>query len=216
MQRKSRVRLSGSVLRVRERAWSAPPSPPPEGTEDWYNAGVRVEISSEELLVDTLAHAGHVTLDPAAIRHHFPSLALQQNGQPVVYFDNPGGTQVPHACIDAMVAYLTTSNANTHGAYQTSERTVAMLADAHAGMAALLGAADPREIVFGPNMTTLTFAFSRAIGRTLKPGDEIVVTALEHDANVAPWQQLAEDRGATIQMANVDLATCTLDMADLR
>jgi cysteine desulfurase family protein (TIGR01976 family) len=83
-------------------------------------------------------------------------------------------------------------------------------------MADFLNAADPREIVFGPNMTTLTFAFSRALGRTLRAGDEMLVTALDHDANVAPWQQLAEDRGLVVRMAEVDLATCTLNMADLR
>ncbi len=155
-------------------------------------------------------------LDLAASRRHFPSLALEHDGQPVVYFDNPGGTQVPQGCIDAIARYLTTANANTHGAFLTSARSDALLAEAHAAMADLLNAADPREIVFGPNMTTLTFAMSRAIGRTLKPGDEIVVTALDHDANVAPWQALAEERGAVVRMADVDLTTCTLDMADLR
>ncbi|HEY7848768.1 MAG TPA: cysteine desulfurase-like protein, partial [Ktedonobacterales bacterium] len=98
----------------------------------------------------------------------------------------------------------------------TSQRTSALLSEAHAAMADLLNAADPREIVFGPNMTTLTFAISRALGRSLHPGDEILVTALDHDANVAPWRQLAEDRGLTVRMAEVDLTTCTLDMADLR
>lgn len=155
-------------------------------------------------------------LDIAAVRAAFPSLALQQDGQPVVYFDNPGGTQVPQVCIDAIAEYLTTANANTHGAFLTSRRSDALLDEAHAAMADFLNAANPREIVFGPNMTTLTFAMSRAIGRTLRPGDEIVVTALDHDANVAPWQQLAEDRDCVLRMADVDLATCTLDMADLK
>jgi cysteine desulfurase family protein (TIGR01976 family) len=155
-------------------------------------------------------------LDSAAVRAHFPALALEQDGQPVVYLDNPGGTQVPQSCIDAIARYLTTSSSNTHGAFLTSRRTDALLDEVHAAMADLLNAADPREIVFGPNMTTLTFAISRAIGRTLTPGDEILVTALDHDANVAPWQALAEERGAVIRMADVDPATCTLDMADLR
>ncbi len=156
------------------------------------------------------------TFDVAAVRSAFPSLAVEMNGQPVVYADNPGGTQVTQACIDAVSAYYRQNNANTHGAFLTSQRSDALLAEAHAAMADFLNAADPREIVFGPNMTSLTFAFSRALGRTLQPGDEIVVTALDHDANVAPWQQLAEDRGLTVRMASVDLATCTLDMADLR
>jgi cysteine desulfurase family protein (TIGR01976 family) len=160
--------------------------------------------------------ASHPALDVTAVRQHFPSLAIEERGRPVVYFDNPGGTQVPRECIDAIVAYLTTSNANTYGAYATSARTVAMLDDAHAAMADLLNAADPREIVFGPNMTTLAFAMSRAIGRTLRPGDEIVVTDLDHDANIAPWLALQEERGAVVRAAGVDLTTCTLDMADLR
>ena len=159
---------------------------------------------------------GEQTFDIAAVRGVFPSLAVEVNGQPAVYADNPGGTQVTQACIDAVSAYYRQNNANTHGAFLTSQRSDALLAEAHAAMADFLNAADPREIIFGPNMTSLTFAFSRALGRTLQPGDEIVVTALDHDANVAPWQQLAEDRGLTVRMADVDLATCTLDMADLR
>ena len=154
--------------------------------------------------------------DVAQTRQHFPSLALEQDGQPVVYFDNPGGTQVTSECIAAISDYLTTANANNHGAFLTSARSDALLTEVHAAMADLLHASDPREIVFGPNMTTLTFAMSRAIGRTLQPGDEIVVTALDHDANVAPWLALAEDRGCVVQMADVNLDTCTLDMDDLR
>jgi cysteine desulfurase family protein (TIGR01976 family) len=157
-----------------------------------------------------------MTLDVAQIRQHFPSLALEQNGRPVVYMDNPGGTQVTRECIVAITDYLTTANANTHGAFLTSARTDAILTEARAAMADFLHAADPREIVFGPNMTTLTFAMSRAIGRALQPGDEIVVTALDHDANVAPWLALAEDRGCVAQMAEVNTSDGTLDMDDLR
>jgi cysteine desulfurase family protein (TIGR01976 family) len=160
--------------------------------------------------------AGQQAPDLSACRAHFPSLAERIDGRPVVCCDNPGGTQVPRECLDAIAAYLTRSNANTGGAFPSSARTDAMLADAHAGMAAMLNAADPREIVFGANMTTLTFALARAIGRTLAAGDEIVVTALDHDANIAPWLALQEERGVVVRMAEVDLATCTLDMADLR
>ena len=177
---------------------------------------MRASSGREKASVATPTSEGQHQLDVADVRAAFPSLAVEMNGQPVVYADNPGGTQVTQACIDAVSAYYRESNANTHGAFLTSQRTDALLAEAHAAMADFLNAADPREIVFGPNMTSLTFAFSRALGRTLQPGDEIVVTALDHDANVAPWQQLAEDRGLTIRMADVDLATCTLDMADLR
>lgn len=157
----------------------------------------------------------YTTLDLAAVRGAFPSLSLEVNGAPAIYFDNPGGTQVTRSCIDAMTEYLTTSNANTHGAFLTSQRTDELLGEAHAAMADLLNAADPREIVFGPNMTSLTFAFSRAIGRTLKPGDEIVVTALDHDANVAPWLALQEERGIVVRMAEVVADSCMLDMDDL-
>ncbi len=152
----------------------------------------------------------------ADAREQFPTLALEQDGRPVVYADNPGGTQVPRACIEAIAAYLSTSNANTGGAFVTSRQSDEMLDEVHAATADLLNAADPREIVFGPNMTTLTFALSRAIGRTLRRGDEIVVTALDHDANVAPWLALAEERGAVVRMSDVNLDTCTLDMDDLR
>jgi cysteine desulfurase family protein (TIGR01976 family) len=155
-------------------------------------------------------------VDLSSRRAHFPSLALEQNGNPVIYMDNPGGTQVPQICIDAISAYLRASNANTGGAFVTSERTDALLAEAHAAMADFLGSSDSREIIFGPNMTTLTFSLSRAIGRTLTAGDEIVITALDHDANASPWQALSEERGVVIRIAEVDTATCTLDMADLR
>src|SRR5579883_1919387 len=125
--------------------------------------------------------------DLSAYRRYFPSLNQTVNGQAAIYFDNPGGTQVAQHVIDEMVNYLRTANANLHGAFLTSQRTDEMLAEARRSMADFLHAASPGEIVFGPNMTTLTFAFSRAIGKTLQPGDEIVVTVLDHDANVAPW-----------------------------
>lgn len=152
----------------------------------------------------------------AKYRAHFPSLKLEQEGKPVVYFDGPAGTQVPHECIEGITDYLRASNANTGGAFLTSVRSDSMLERAHAAMADFLNAQDAREIVFGANMTTLTFAFSRAFGHMLQPGDEIVVTTLDHDANVAPWLQLAADRGLTVRIADIDPATCTLDMDDLR
>jgi cysteine desulfurase family protein (TIGR01976 family) len=175
-----------------------------------------IEVSREELPLSTLTNTKRVVFDPAAIRKRFPSLAIQLHGRDVVFFDNPGGTQVTQSCIDAITAYLTSSNANTHGAFLTSQRTDEVLSAARAAMADLLNATDPREIVFGPNMTTLTFALSRAIGRTLKRGDEIVVTALDHDANVAPWLALEEERGIVVRVSDVDLTTCTLNMDDLR
>lgn len=147
------------------------------------------------------------------VRGQFPALALMQGGQPVIFLDAPGGTQVPQRVINAVADYLAHSNANTGGAFLTSRRTDAAIAAARSAMADLLGC-DPDEIVFGPNMTTLTFAFSRAFGRELKPGDEMVVTRLDHDANVAPWRAL-EERGAVVRLVDITLKDCTLDMHDL-
>ena len=147
------------------------------------------------------------------IREQFPSLALQVDGRPAVYFDGPGGTQVAGRVIEAMTDYFLRSNANTHGAFETSHRTDVVITAARSAVADLLGC-QPNEVAFGPNMTTLTFALSRSIGRELGAGDEIVVTGLDHDANVAPWRALAE-RGCTIRQVKVNLNDCTLDLADL-
>src|SRR3989440_4889072 len=155
-------------------------------------------------------------LDLSSYRHYFPSLKQEIHGKQVIYFDNPGGTQVPLQVIDGMVAYFREANANTMGAFATSRRTDEMIAHARSAMADFLHAAGPGEIVFGPNMTTLTFAFSRAIGKTLQAGDEIVVTVLDHDANVAPWLALQEERGVVIRTVDVHPENVTLDMEDMR
>lgn len=150
----------------------------------------------------------------SAIRSEFPSLSQTVNGHPAVFMDGPGGTQVPQRVIDAISDYLRRNNANTGGAYATSRHTDAMIAEARAAMADFLNCrAD--EVAFGPNMTTLTFMISRAIGRELKPGDEILVTRLDHDANVSPWVTMAEDRGVTVRWADFREEDCTLDMNDL-
>src|SRR5438552_1055144 len=153
--------------------------------------------------------------DLSYYRRYFPSLDLEVEGRKAIYFDNPGGTQVAQQVIDAMVSYFREANANTHGAFLTSARTDQVIAAARSAMADFLYAASPHEIVFGPNMTTLTFAFSRAIGKTLQPGDEIVVTILDHDANVAPWLALQE-RGVVIRTVDVHVENVTLDMEDMR
>ena len=153
--------------------------------------------------------------DLSYYRRFFPSLNLEFEGRKAIYFDNPGGTQVAQHVIDAMVTYLREANANTHGAFLTSNRTDQVIAEARSSMADFLHAASPNEIVFGPNMTTLTFSFSRAIGKTLQPGDEIVVTILDHDANVAPWMALQE-RGVIIRTVDVHPENVTLDMEDMR
>jgi cysteine desulfurase family protein (TIGR01976 family) len=152
-------------------------------------------------------------LDLTWIRAQFPALAQEVNGHPAVFFDGPGGTQVPQRVIDAVADYLIHHNANTHGAFATSRRTDETIDAARAAMADFLGCAAD-EVVFGPNMTTLTFAISRAFGRDIRPGDEIVLTRLDHDANVAPWKAL-EEQGAVIQMVDIDTEECTLDMADM-
>ncbi len=152
--------------------------------------------------------------DVAWVREQFPALQQTMNGQPVVFFDAPGGTQVPQRVIDAVSNYLATSNANTHGAFLTSERTDEIYSAAHAAMADFFNC-DPDEVVFGANMTSLTFALSRAIGRELKSGDELLVTVLDHDANVSPWVAL-EERGTKVRTADIKPADCTLDMFDLQ
>ncbi len=151
--------------------------------------------------------------NPMTIRPLFPALAQKVAGRPAVFFDGPGGTQVPQSVITAIADYLTHSNANTHGAFITSQRTDAVIADTHAAIADLLGCA-PDEVFFGQNMTSLTFALSRAIGRELQAGDEIIVTRLDHDANVAPWRALSE-RGVVIREVDIDTEDCTLDMDNL-
>jgi cysteine desulfurase family protein (TIGR01976 family) len=147
-------------------------------------------------------------------REQFPALHQKMNSEPVVFFDAPGGTQVPQRVIDAISKYLSTSNANTHGAFATSARTDEIYAGAHVAMADFFNC-DPDEVVFGANMTTLTFALSRAIGRELKTGDELLVTQLDHDANVSPWVAL-EERGTKVRTAEIKPADCTLDMFDLQ
>src|SRR5271165_5948866 len=153
-------------------------------------------------------------LDIAWVRQQFPALQQSVNGQPAVFFDAPGGTQVPQRVVDAIANYLSTRNANTGGAFVTSRRTDQVIADARAAMADFFNCATD-EVIFGANMTTLTFALSRAIGRELKSGDELLVTCLDHDANVSPWVCL-EDRGAKVRTADIKPSDCTLDMFDLQ
>ena len=162
----------------------------------------------------TTEHGVAPTLDLAYIRAQFPSLAQTVNGQSAAFLDGPGGTQVPQRVIDAIANYLLSDNANTGGAYATSRRTDAMVAEARSAMADFLHCGAD-EVVFGPNMTTLTYAMSRAIGRAWEAGDEIVVTRLDHDANVSPWLAMAEERGVTVRWAEIHDEDCTLDVADL-
>jgi cysteine desulfurase family protein (TIGR01976 family) len=149
-------------------------------------------------------------LDIQALRRQFPAL---QSG--AVFLDNPGGTQVAQPVLDRMQAYLTDSNANRGGAFATSIESDRRLEASRAAMAAFFGAARPEEIVFGPNMTSLTFQVSRALAREFLPGDEIVVTRLDHDANISPWRFVAEDRGCLIRWLDFDPDDCTLRLDEL-
>lgn len=151
-----------------------------------------------------------MTLDPGSVRAEFPALSKE-----AIFFDNPGGTQVPRQVIDRMADYLRTTNANHGGAFPTSVASDEILDQAHRAIADFLNADDPREIVFGPNMTSLTLGLSRALARGLKPGDEIVVTRLDHDANISPWLLVAEDRGCTVRWLDFDVEDCTLQMEHL-
>ena len=153
--------------------------------------------------------------DVAWCRQQFPALERRLDGRPVVFFDGPAGSQVPRRVVDAVSEYLLHTNANHGGVFPTSRESDAMLRAAHQALADLLGSDDPDTIAFGPNMTSLTFALSRALGRTWRPGDEIVVTRQDHDANVSPWVLAARDSGATVHHVGIRGEDCSLDMDDL-
>ena len=153
--------------------------------------------------------------DVDALRAEFPALRREQDGRPVAFLDGPGGTQVPQRVIDAVAGYLTDNNANHGGAFATSEASDAIADDAHAAVADLLGAGSPDEIKFGYNMSTLTLHVGRSIGATLDPGDEIVVTTLDHEANVSTWEAMAADRGLTVRKVDIREDDVTLDLEDL-
>ncbi len=148
-------------------------------------------------------------LDPAIIRQQFPTLE-----RPAVFFDNPGGTQIARQSLDRITHYLLNCNANHEGAFATSRQSDEILHQAHAAMADLLNAGSPDEIIFGNNMTTLTLHISRSLARQLEPGDEVVVTRLDHDANISPWLLIAADRGCHVTWVDFDVEQGTLDQED--
>jgi cysteine desulfurase family protein (TIGR01976 family) len=154
------------------------------------------------------------SFDVESVRRRFPALGLTYAGRSMAFFDGPGGTQVPETVIEAVERYYRTSNANHEGAFETSRRSDAIVDEAHGAVADLLGV-DADEIIFGPNMTTLTFHMSRSIGAALRPGDEIIVTGLDHQANVDPWLAMAADRGLVVRTWEPSLDDCTLRLADL-
>ncbi|MCA9078343.1 MAG: cysteine desulfurase-like protein [Planctomycetaceae bacterium] len=157
-----------------------------------------------------------MSFDLSIVRSRFPALGRVMGDRPVVFFDGPAGSQVPRRVIDAVSGYLSSCNANQGGAFATSRETDAVVEGAQRAVCDLLGAADPDEIVFGANMTSLTFAFSRALSRTWSAGDEILVSRLDHDANVTPWVLAARDAGATVRQIEIDPTDCTLNMDDFR
>jgi cysteine desulfurase family protein (TIGR01976 family) len=154
-------------------------------------------------------------LQPFQIRPHFPALALQDDGRPRVYLDNPGGTQVPKQVLDRMAGYLIRTNANHGGNFRTSEESDAVLAEARRAVADLLNAPSDQEIVFGPNMTSLAFAFSRSLARELRPGDEIVLTRMDHDGNVSPWLLAAAEREVEVKWLDFSPETYRYNLNDL-
>ncbi|MGZ3507598.1 MAG: cysteine desulfurase-like protein [Vulcanimicrobiaceae bacterium] len=147
----------------------------------------------------------------AAVRGAFPSLTLTDNGRPRIYLDNPAGTQVPRSVADAASRCLLQTNANLGGYFPTSVAAGQIVEEAHQAMAHFLGAASEREIVIGPSMTSLTFAISRSLGRSLGPGDEIVVTKMDHDGNVSPWLAMAQERGVTVRWLPFDQDTWVIE-----
>jgi selenocysteine lyase/cysteine desulfurase len=148
-----------------------------------------------------------MTLDLYMIREQFPALR-----RPAIFFDNPGGTQIAQKSIDRITSYLTLHNANHGGAFSTSVESDAVLDEAHLAMADLLNARRPDEIVFGNNMTSLTLHVSRSIARTWNAGDEIVVTRLDHDANITPWVLAARDRGVNVRWVDFHPENGTLNL----
>src|ERR1051325_41669 len=148
------------------------------------------------------------------IRRHFPALERIYNGHPVAYFDGPGGTQVPRAVVEAMNDYLYHHNANTHWAYPTSNETDEIIETSRQTVAEFLNASSS-EIAFGQNMTSLTYHLARALGRGYKAGDEIIITELDHHANIDSWRALEQERGVTIRQMQLDTETGQLDLNEL-
>jgi cysteine desulfurase family protein (TIGR01976 family) len=155
-------------------------------------------------------------IDFPALRENFPGLQQRRDGRVPIFFDGPAGTQVPQSVIDAIVTYLTMHNANVGGAFATSRSTDDIIEAAHQAIADLLNAPAPEEIIFGQNMTSLTFHLSRSIAKVLRPDDEVMVTRLDHDANVAPWLLAARDAGATVRWIDIHPEDCTLDLDTFR
>jgi cysteine desulfurase family protein (TIGR01976 family) len=181
---------------------------------NWNIARTRFCESTETMSTPGLDRSAVNALDISWVRAQFPSLQTQVNGQPAAFMDGPAGTQVPTQVMHAIQNYLMSANANASGAFLTSRRTEEMLASARGAMADFFHC-DQDEVVFGQNMTTITFSISRAIGRELNAGDEILLTTLDHDANFSPWKAL-EEKGVVIRQVDIREEDCTLDLNDLK
>jgi cysteine desulfurase family protein (TIGR01976 family) len=150
--------------------------------------------------------------DVAAVRSQFLALALTHDGRPRVYLDNPAGTQVPQRVLDRMHQALVECNANMNGQFRTSREATALAGEAHRAMADMVNASSEREVVFGPNMTTLTFMMTRVLGPRFEPGDEIITTHMEHDGNSTPWRRMAAERGLVVKTLGFDRSTYEFDL----
>ena len=156
-----------------------------------------------------------MTLKLDTIREQFPALALHDDGRQRVYFDNPAGTQVPHQVLDRMRAAMVQCNANLHGHFRTSREATELSHQAHVAMADFFNASSEQEVVFGPNMTSLTFMMTRVLGPTFRPGDELISTHMEHDGNSTPWRRMAEDHGLVVKTLSFDRTTYEFDLDEL-
>jgi cysteine desulfurase family protein (TIGR01976 family) len=175
-------------------------------------APVRPPVHPAAASPEAMAESAGMPDDINALRAQFPALAREHRGRPVAYFDGPGGTQVPLPVVEAMSDYLWHHNANTHWHYPTSLETDAAIRDARGALAAFLNAGDAGEVSFGQNMTTITFHLARGLARGWQAGDEVVVTELDHHANVDPWRQAARDYGLVVRLVTLDRARCRLDL----
>src|ERR1043165_217129 len=182
----------------------------------WQLLSRNVLLSLQAFTTNPVHPRMAIMVDFSTLRAQFPGLNQRRNGRTPVFLDGPAATQVPQRVIYAMVHFLTHCNANHGGAFSTSIESDRILDSAHEAMADLLNAPSPAEIIFGNNMTSLTFHLSRSIAKILKPGDEIMVTRLDHDANVSPWVLAARDAGAAVRWIDIHREDCTLNLDTFR
>ncbi len=200
----------GAAARPGGGAAASPPARWKEYSHGWRSARRELPAAPPAVAETAGRELPAQMIDPAAVRAHFPALDPARRGSPApVFFDSPAGTQIASEALARMNGYLLCMNANHDGAFRASRESDAMVLETRAAVADFLGASRPQEICFGQNMTSLTLHISRSLARTLAPGDEVVVTRLDHDANVAPWLLAARDRGCVVRWVDFDPADCT-------